>query len=445
MPLNEYDMDLNIQNYSINDIEKFLHIDGTKKYNAQFVELQEFTIREKLTQSQHINKRFKRDLILFLKQAKQLLIQTKCEKPAEPTTLGRDYPLDEMPRNPLPISNNRNRAADELTVAATPKNFIYTSQNDFNDGTINPLEIRTITKCITIDTKYRDQNSSPSTDFMFKMPDKLNKVVSMQLTNFEIPFNFYNCSISRNNSHVYIEINTTTTEYDDIPIKYSKIVIIPDGNYDQQSIISVLNAAISPADPTNVFSYIRFSLDIDATTNAGTGKVTLELYGDSTHTRDSILSFSIDFRYNAEGSYDNIPITKKIGAILGFVQPYYSLDVSYTGLTRITGENIINVFYTRYIFLVIDEYSNSKSSTYVSAFNESLLDSNILARISVIGAKYYQWLTRTDYNTVSEIRRYHGPIDIQRFRIRLIDELGNTINLNNSDYSICLTIKQMYE
>lgn len=450
-----YDIDLNIENYSINDLERFLKIDGTKKYNEEYVEYSEYKIREQLLQSGHIDKRFKRDVIEFLGKAKQRLIQIKCSHPFLATTIGKDYPLDKLPNTPNPISNNRNRAEEELIKAPPSKNFIYTTQNDFNDGILNPLELRTHTKCLTIDTKYRDNpTTTNSTDFMFKMPDKLNKVVSMQLSSFEIPLNFYNISKKRNNSHIYIEINTATQSYDDLPIQNSNVFIIPDGNYGQQQLIDALNSLICPMNsdetlqnPTSIFSYIRFVLNIDAVSKSGTGKVSLELRGviGAGTLVDSILSFTIDFRYNADGVYDDINTIYKLGRILGFTQPVYNLDVSFTQLTSIMSENIINIYSVKYLFLAVDEYSNNKSSTYISAFNQSLLDSNILARITVVGSQSYQWIMRTDYNLISEPRRYHGPIDLQRLRIRLIDDMGVQIDLNNSDYSFCLILKQMYE
>ena len=54
-------------------------------------------------------------------------------------------------------------------------------------------------------------------------------------------------------------------------------------------------------------------------------------------------------------------------------------------------------------------------------------------------------LMENDYNIVSEPRTYFGPIDIQKLRIRLLDEHGRTLDMNNANYSFCLLFKILYD
>jgi hypothetical protein len=42
-------------------------------------------------------------------------------------------------------------------------------------------------------------------------------------------------------------------------------------------------------------------------------------------------------------------------------------------------------------------------------------------------------------------RVYFGPVDIERVRVRLIDDKGNTVNLNGVDWSFTLSIEQLYQ
>ena len=73
-------LDLDINNYTINDIEKFFMFKPKSGYTAVQVELRETQIREQLLSSGHIDKRMKRDLIEFLNSAKEWLIEIKCQK-----------------------------------------------------------------------------------------------------------------------------------------------------------------------------------------------------------------------------------------------------------------------------------------------------------------------------------------------------------------------------
>ena len=79
------DMDLDIRNYTINDLEKFLRLKSG--YGVSEIEKREVQMRELLLKSGHVRKELKGDLIEFLAKAKEWLIFVKCGPPKKPTTL----------------------------------------------------------------------------------------------------------------------------------------------------------------------------------------------------------------------------------------------------------------------------------------------------------------------------------------------------------------------
>jgi len=80
----------------------------------------------------------------------------------------------------------------------------------------------------------------------------------------------------------------------------------------------------------------------------------------------------------------------------------------------------------------------------MSVFADSLLSPNILARISIKGS-YFSLLMENDFNIVSEPRRYFGPVDLQRLHIRLLDEHGRVLQMNNANFSFCINLKTIYD
>ena len=68
------DLDLDIQHYSISDMERIFRLNPKKKYEAADIELREYEIREQLLSSGHIHKGLKRDLIAFLTEVKKYII-----------------------------------------------------------------------------------------------------------------------------------------------------------------------------------------------------------------------------------------------------------------------------------------------------------------------------------------------------------------------------------
>ena len=125
-------LDLDINNYNINDLERFFQISSNGNYSESDIELKEYSIREQLLSSGHINKRFKRDLIEFLELAKNWLIFVKCRKGKinAPTTIPNNYKLDTMN---TPISKEVEPRTNEL-IDHPETQFIYSTNSEFLPG-----------------------------------------------------------------------------------------------------------------------------------------------------------------------------------------------------------------------------------------------------------------------------------------------------------------------
>jgi hypothetical protein len=434
-------LDLDINNYNIHDLENFFRLKSNSKYSASDIELKEYEIREQLLKSGYINKRFKRDLIEFLNIAKEWLIFVKCTSktpPSQPSSIPKNWKLDNMN---TPISKEPLSRTEEL-IDRPETQYIYTNNSDFFPGTMNPLKTRIITKCLNIDTRFRDNiYTTQSSDFTIQLPTKLNKVVSMQLASIELPISFYNISSDLGNNFLNISVNYRSFDVNNQIIIEDIKLIVPDGNYNANDFIDTINGLLCPMTednkplyPNNISSYIQLSLDITAS-GSGTGKVTIQTTGDKA---ENINFFNMDFTKDIMGIPDTINLTSKIGWNLGFIKPQYNFCNYYVAESVIEPANI------RYLYLAIDDYNNSSNNHFLSVFNNSMMNPNILARISLKGS-YFSLIMENDYNIISEPRSYFGPVDIQKFRIRLFDEQGRVLPMNNSNYSFCINFKMLYD
>ena len=435
-------LDLDINNYSLKDLERFFKLKST--YNSNDVELKEYQIREQLLKSGHIDKRLKRDFIAFLTNAKNLIISAKC-KPIEkpPTIIPKNYQLDTLntPLSKIPLTR-------ETELVQRPETqYIYTNNSDYFPGVINPLNKRIITKCLNIDTKFRDTlTTTQSSDFTIQLTTKLNKVVSMELSAIEIPFTFYNISNHNGNNFLYIKVICDPTtilnnNYGEKNIIHEETVfIIPDGNYTPNDLIDKINMILSPKDDdgnlidaSSIFSYINFKLDINEN-GSGTGKVIIESFGKKA---DVIKSINLDFTKNINGVSDSTNIATRIGWTLGFNRAYYENDLYYIG------ESIIDCNNNRYIYLSIDDYNKNSNNSFISVFNQSILNDDIIARVSISDSEGINKHNKMCF--ITEPRQYFGPVDIQRLRIRLFDEFGRILQMNGSNYSFCLKLNLLYD
>lgn len=232
------DLDLNIDNYSISDMEIFFRLNSTTKYSANDIELREYKIREQLLTSGHIDKKVKRDLIEFLNKVKNSLIQSKC-----PTSSSSSFfpqpkkPLDPTPNFPTNIQYPPSNVRENDIQKRNNVPFVYTQNSDYLPGILNPIQTRTLTRCISIDTRFREfLYTTQSSDFALNIPNKIQKVVSIQLNTIEFtPGALYNISESLQNNYLNIHIYTNTNE------EYNHCFIIPDGKYTNDKLIFILN------------------------------------------------------------------------------------------------------------------------------------------------------------------------------------------------------------
>jgi hypothetical protein len=432
-------LDLDINNYTIKDLERFFQIAPNKKYSAADIELKEAELKEVLLSTGHINKKFKRDLMAFLDTAKDWLITVKCKNETKNPTSFHNVPKMEKYPN-VPASREAMPRMEELMERPeTP--YVNTYSSEYFPGIMNPLKTRIISKCLNIDTRFRDNMTlTTSSDFLVNLPIRLQKVVSMQITAIEFPVSFYGISSKYGNNYFYISATQQLIDGGDIS-EESKIVIVPDGNYNATDFIDTINTLISgtnpdgsPLDPNSLFNYIMFRLDVSQT-GSGTAKVYIETTGNLDYT---IKEINIDFSKDINGNADKAPVTSKIGMNLGF------LKRKYQGATSYVSETLIEPATVRYIYLAIDDFNNNVNNHFISAFNSSILSPNILARISVKGS-YFSLMMETDLNMTTEPRKYFGPVDIQKMHIHVYDDHGRILDMNNSNFSCCILFKMLYD
>ena len=397
------DLDLDIQNYSLSDMERFFRLNNKKKYEASDIELREYEIREQLLSSGHIHKSLKRDLITFLKEVKERIIQEKCKKVII-------APSD-------PYSNSRIRENDIITPSSTP--YIYTQNTEFLPGVLNPISKRTLSRCISVDTRFRDSPyTTSSSDFGLNLPNKVQKVLSMQLVSLELcTDSIYNISAALQNNYLFISVEMQENEL------YSHIFVIPDGHYSTDHLVCILNTLFQERSE-EAFHSIYWKLDTDSQ------RILLE------STSDTIYSISLDFTLDSQGQSDrnSSDYFCKLGRVLGFTRRKYSGECVYLG------ETAINVNYAfSYFFLDIDDFQNHYSPSFLSVFPKIAMPNSVLARISDFGNN------NKHLTIVSEPRTYFGAIDINRLQIRLLNAYGQVLDMNGADFSFCLLLNVVYD
>ena len=432
-------IDLDIENYKLEDIEKYLKLEKYKSYSVNDVEMKAYEIREQLMNSDVVNKEMKRDLIVFTTAAKDWLLFTKFgEVSLEPFAKNRSrnmekkYYDDEVRTKKEKLNMNVTSSiqdpnrSDEI-YNRDRREYIYTNNQEFFEGNLNPLDKRIINRSLSIDTKFRNNyDNTKSTDFYVQLPSKINKVVEMQIANIELPMVFYNISGSYGNNFLYLEICVRENEE---LIKKSTIILLEDGVYNATSLIERINSLLK--EKTDEFSKIELSIDIDEKGN-GTGKTIIET------NDDKIVQIVLNFENNLQNLPDQVDIRTKIGWNLGFTKKYYK------NRKRYVSDKVIDMKTIKYIYLAIDDFQKSVNNLFLEGFENRTINENIIAKI-ILNSDDFTLFVEKSLNMITEKRNYFGPVDLQRLHITMYDDNGRIINLNNSDYSFVLNLKVLYD
>ena len=79
---------------------------------------------------------------------------------------------------------------------------------------------------------------------------------------------------------------------------------------------------------------------------------------------------------------------------------------------------------------------------------KSVTDSDMFALIPIkksLSTQVGEGLTEFSGPIQVNERVYFGPVDIDRLRIRLITDKGDTLNLNGNDWSFCMIAEVLYQ
>jgi len=416
--------DLNIKNYTNKELEELFELHSS--YDISNIEMQSSKLTQNIVSDQSISPSTKKNTLTFITEVKDALIKHNKKKSPSNVFDVSNYNFDNIYN--LDKGLHKAEIVDAGSTNIIRPNLTPYSQSypsEFYPGTLNPLSKRILRQNINIDTRFRDNYyGSLASNFHVDLPIRLTQVVSLQLSALELPSTFYVISKVFGNNFFVLQIVN----------EQSLMVTIPDGNYDYLGLQNYINKyLISLTD--SPYHHIQVLADINTPQgtgpSSGSGRM---IFGSSTGTQ----AFSINFLTDSVGNDDRqTPLPLKLGWIMGFRQGFYENALTYVS------EGIVNLIGPRYIYLVVDDYNNNVNDGFYGAFNSSILNKNILARISLQGS-VFNVLSQNSLATITTPRQYFGPVDIQKLNIQLLDEYGRVLDLNNMDYSFCLTFQTIY-
>jgi hypothetical protein len=409
--------DLNIDNYTKDELREMF--DLPTNYDRNILEIKETKMRENILNNTEMNKEILQNTLNFIVKAKNILLQDDNNQENPGKFLEKVY-NSYYKMKPI----NLESAGEHMVQERTNAPYLSSFPSQFFPGIINPLKKRVRTMNLNIDSKFRENYySTSSANFSVDLNQNVNNILSMQLQAIELPITFYTISKQFDNNYFFIDLPDTNE---------SQLVEIPEGNYDYDGLENAINNQLSIIG--GKFADIVFKINITNNTN-GTGQMLVGLNSTTTTPFD----FELNFQKDRSGIENyGLSLALKFGWLLGFRNGKYINNQNYVS------EGIVDVLGCRYLYLVIDDHNTSVNNSFYSVFNSSLLNKNILARISLQGGTF-NVLSQNNFVISSDAREYFGPVNIQLFTVQLLDCYGRIVDLNNMDFSFCLTLQIQYD
>ena len=409
--------DLNIENYNRDELIEMFEL--PQNFDRNIIEIKEAKLKDSIINNREINKETQVKTLNFLMKAKNIILNDS--QPQKNGTLQQK--IEDFYNSSYELKTSKLEDKEEHMIQLRPeKPYLSSYPSEFFPGVINPIKKRTIRKNLNIDTKFRENYYTTSaSNFNFSLPINIDDVLQMQLAAIELPTTYYAISKQYGNNFFSITVDASA----------ATVINIPDGNYTQLTIMDAINNQLILAGITNVVFTINLT---NGTTGSGQ---TLVGFSDSPtppHTK-----LELNFQADRFGISDrNTPLPLKFGWTLGFRNGIYTGNLNYVS------EGLVDTTGPRYIFLVVDDYNNSVNNNFYSAFNSSILNKNILARIS-LQANTFNILEQNNLNLLTTPREYFGPVNINNMNVQLLDEYGRIVDLNNMDFSFCLNLTIVYD
>ena len=425
-------LNTNINDYTIDDIFNLLDIELANMDNYETLKDE---VNEKIDNYVEMFSKLENETIVnFFENIRLTIIGKKAER----KNLTEAEQLLELYNQ-----ENMDTQGENITTQNTKKVL-----NDFYDsskGAGNPINRKTVTKVLTIDSRFRNNyNSSTSTNYNIDIPYTINNTIQLRLSDLEFPTTYYTFNDEYENNYFWIKINNNSIIY----------VYIKPGNYYHETLISTINNELSQL---TTFDTITINFNLEYASGGignGDGKITISNSGTNnielkfnsvkltpSHDNDNYNKTHLVTDSEIEKLYDktsNVPFKQLAGWMFGFRQPIYSSNqISYTS------EGILDILGPKYLYLVVDDLQKSSNINFFSNSEESLLNGNILARISMKGYAF-SIQSQSDFRVYSEPRYYYGPVNIHKLNVKVIDEYGRILNLNNMDFSFTLSLDTIY-
>jgi len=418
----------------------------------------------------------------------------------EATEILKNSTMKKQPKTNVLLDDER------LIIKPSDVPQVFSQPVFYSQGSTNPTKIHTIERTLNFDSHYRtilDPNSvacsdtrlnsnirlDSATNYTVNLAQPVHNVVKMKLKTAEIPLSWY--VFNKDYGTNYFTLNVDSSR---------DFIYIPEGNYpDHDTLLTNLNN-VSSTYPitfsynslTNKMSvtnnhsvdislnwYIEDQIIQDCTEGGGVGQkldynlgwllgfrlADYTIEPNETITGESLVDLlgskyillSVDDFCNNKPNQD---LLSNISNKDNFSLPkYYNKETMAPGacppnlipvLNACSGAGIKNMDLSSNLTqkqqYTIDQLRLAMEGKPADRYT-SPNSTDIIGRIPISRnpSSSFNNIVYTNIANDSDTRTYFGPVNLSKFRIRLLNDKGLILNLNNMDWSFSIIVTQLYQ
>lgn len=415
---------LNINDYSLIELKQLFNLQDP--YTMEDIINADNNLHQKIINDTSIDAAKKKQILVFLVKAKNKLVSAKKQD------------LSGFVKSEL-YHGNQHMVQD---LNDTGADFLH----DLNIQDNNGVAKKVYKKVLAINSIFRnDYYKTLSTNYMVTLPTKVKNVISMQLTGFEFPNTYFQISKEWGNNYFWMgwqkDINIASINW--------YYIQISEGTYRREDIQDEINRKIQIATALSSEECPQCSIDIRSKRTIFALPITSETRAffeiHFNRTRGGFTETVPDQKNNSHPDLDTQPPPTNIAENFGWIMGYRLAE--YKGSSAYVSEGVYDSWGTKYLYLIIDDYNNNFANSIDPIYHSSLGNENIIARVTL--APILNSLTQgtalaDQFNPGETQRTYFGPVDIEKLKIKVTDEFGRVMNINNMDMSLALEFTCLY-
>ena len=369
------------------------------------------------------------------------------------------------------------------------------------DGKLNPTLKNTTQRLIVLDSFFRQESSGPSisTDYTLDLSDHLTDVLSLRLWSIEVPLTYYVIDVNYGNTCFWVSDGTNNIPISIPSGNYTPTTFVTALND------AFAAAGFTFTSPVLPVSYNSSNYKITMKLNGGTYGSPVAFTINPTTTKLIFFDPTITLQCEITCVQHGLFLNQTLGWLMGFHNSTGTIPVEAAGNT---GDAVLDLNGPRYFILALDDYNQNhlnnglvsitepskvvKLPSYYSPDQPYICEPSQFGQVAQLTQSSPRTLTQSQIYTINEIlknnvnnmelrakaptttdvfaiipikqssvggtlyvdfsgqlqdnrRTYFGPVDIDRMRIRLLNDKGNVVNLNGADWAITIISENLYQ